>query len=119
MTVRNYSVVSDRVGVKVVKWSGLENGDTGQWYEWADAYPDKCFHVFGTFGTGGSVSLEGTCEEVAAPEHPLVLNDTTGLPLTKTAEALKQVAESPTQMRPNVTAGDANTSLTVYLTMRS
>ena len=41
MAVRSYTVIKDNVRMKVVKWTGLLNGDTGQPYEFSGKYPDK------------------------------------------------------------------------------
>ena len=118
MAERVCSVVVDKVNMKVIKWTGLLNGDTGAWYTYSGKYPDKCFQVFGTFGAGGTVVLQGTCEEIATPANPLTLSDVWGVAISKTAAAIVPVAQSPAQIRPSVTAGDGTTNLTVYLTIR-
>jgi len=118
MATRNHSRVAtpgkSSSAVIVVRWDGLLNGDVGDDVSFPpDA--DITFQVFGTFGAGGSISLEGTNE--STPTNRNILNDSRGgaNPVTLTAAGVKQVLESVLWVRPRVTAGDGTTSLTVIM----
>lgn len=89
-------------------WTGLLNGDTGSPQTGA-SLPDKSVQVSGTFGTGGSCSLKGSNDGVTY----FTLTDPQGNALVFTAAGMEQIAENPRYMRPEVTAGDGSTSLTV------
>src|SRR5262249_50287624 len=85
---------------------------------------DITIHVFGTFGAGLTLSIEGSNEVVASPTAPVVLNDSRGVGnamtfLTAGGNAAKQLLEACTRIRPRITAGgDGTTSLTVILAAR-
>jgi hypothetical protein len=103
-------------GVRIIEWAGLLNTDDGEWS--VVPFPgDKCVHAYGTFGAGGTVTIQGT-NETGAPAQGQTLHDPAAAVLTLTDAAgarLKQCLESPYQIRPVVTAGDGTTSLTVRL----
>jgi hypothetical protein len=98
----------------LMTWTGLLNGDTGAPLTFHD-YPDRTFQVTGTFGTGGSVNLEGSNDGT----NWAILTDPQGNAITKTAAGMEAVTETPRYMRPNVTAGDGTTDLTVTVFARS
>ncbi len=97
----------------LVAWNACANGDTGTPYELNDE-ADNCFSVDGTFGVGGSVTLEGSNDG----SHYYTLHDPQGNNLTFTAAGMKQILETPRYVRPHVTAGDGTTSLTPILRTR-
>lgn len=96
-----------------VVWSGLLNGDSGDAYERPD-YSDRSVQVTGTFGTGGTIVLEGSNDGT----NYKTLTDPQGNPLSFTAAALEQVQELTRYVRPRVTAGDGTTSLVATLLVR-
>lgn len=99
--------------VKVV-WAGMANGDTGApfaFVQWAD----RTVHVYGTFGAGGTVQFKGSGNSGTSY---IVLTDGQGNAISKTAESIEAVTEVIEQVRPEVTAGDGTTSITVSLTAR-
>jgi hypothetical protein len=98
----------------LVTWSGLLNGDDGAPVNLSD-FPDRTIQILGTFGTGGSVSFEGSNNGI----DYLVLTDPQGNAITKTATAMEFVTETPLWVRPRVTAGDGSTSLTVIMIART
>lgn len=100
-------------GVVAVTWTPLANGDSGK-AAGLSANPDKSVQVTGTFGTGGSVNLEGSNDGT----NWEILNDALGNAITLTAAGLVSVLENPLYVRPNVTAGDGTTSLTVTVVGR-
>lgn len=105
--------VSPTARGRLVTWAGLLNGDDGAYLEWVD-FADRCIQVAGVFGTGGSVSVQGSNDGV----NWVILADPQGNPLTFTSGRIEQVLELPRYVRPLVTAGDGTTNLTVTLCMR-
>lgn len=102
-------------GVLQTKWLAVPNGNQGS-AEAVGAYPDKSVQVEGTFGTGGSVTIQGSNDGGTTWE---TLHDPLGAALTFTAAGLKQVLEGVDQIRPTVTAGDGTTSLNISMVARS
>jgi urease gamma subunit len=68
----------------------------------------------GTFGSGGSIQLEGSNDGTTWA----ILNDLQGTTIVKTAAGLEGVAELTRYVRPRVTAGDGTTALVATLLMR-
>jgi hypothetical protein len=94
-------------------WAGLlgSTTDTGEPAEYPQ-FNDKTVHVNGTLGVGGSVSIEGSNNNV----NWKVLTDPQGNPLTFTAvNMIEQIMECPRYIRPNVTAGDGTTNFNVVI----
>lgn len=119
MAERAYTVEYDGVKNKVVKWTGLLNGDVGTWYPFAGRYPDKTMHVYGTIGTGGHVKVEGT-NEVATPTSAVLLCDATEDVIDiSSLPDLKVVLPNTQMVRPHVTAGDGTTSVTVMMELKA
>lgn len=97
----------------LVTWSGLLNGDQGSPFEGAD-WADRTAQISGTFGAGGSVTLEGSGDGT----NYTALTDPQGNAVAKTAGALEVIEEGPRYVRPRVTAGDGTTNLTVTIWAR-
>lgn len=108
MATRTQSTNLDNGDFRVVTWTGLLNGDDGERAELA-AFSDRSVQFTGTFGTGGSVTLEGSNDGTTY----FALSDPQGVAITRTAAGLKAVSELTRFIRPRVTAGDGTTSLTV------
>ena len=115
MAVRQASLadIAPSGNARLVTWSGLLNGDTGSPVDWVD-FMDRCFQVTGTFGSGGSVTVQGSNDGTVWG----ALNDPQGNALTFTSSRLEQALELPRYVRPSVTAGDGTTDLVVTLCMR-
>jgi hypothetical protein len=92
----------------VYTWAGLLNGSAGNPPNPRGApYSSAFFIASGTFGSGGSVQIEGSADGVNwAKLSPAAL---TGAG----AFASLGVQEKPKFLRPHVTAGDGTTNLTV------
>ncbi len=90
----------------LITWTALANGDDGAPYEGAD-FVDRTVQFDGTFGAGGSVTLQGSND--GASWFPLT--DPQGNAITKTGAGLEVIEEGPRYVRPIVTAGDGTTSL--------
>lgn len=100
--------------IKTVQWS-LANGDTGApvGSDMA-AYSDRSVQINGTFGAGGSVTIEGSNDGT----NWFPLSAPGGTALTFTTATLKQVLEGTLMIRPNCTAGDGTTALVVTMMQR-
>lgn len=101
-------------GVYKIAWQGLGNGDDGNAADGVRG-SDKTVQVFGTFGSGGQVDIEGSNDD-GTTWH--VLNDAQGDALNISAESTVLVQENPQLIRPNVSNGDGTTDLDVHLIER-
>lgn len=91
----------------------LANGDTGAPIEAGD-YADASVQVTGTFGAGGSVTFEGSNDGT----NFVALKDPYGNALTLTSAGLVILQSNVKHRRPNCTAGDGTTALTITLWSR-
>lgn len=114
MAVRNGQQVWTSKRVSTTTWTGLLNGDTGL-PESPGRLSDRSVQVRGTFGAGGSVTIQGSNDNSIWA----TLRDPAGVALTFTAADIKQILESVNYIRPNVTAGDGTTSIIVILSAAS
>ena len=101
-----------RIGVKLFKWVELGNGDTGEIIS-LPKHSDRSIQVLGTFGAGGTCTIQGT--NMDASETWATLNDPQGSALTVTTAKIETILENTYKIRPNITAGDGTTLLDVYL----
>lgn len=88
-------------------WTNIPNGNQGSGWQMRPRYRTGWFTATGTWGVGGSVQLEGSNDGV---------NWFKLSPAALTANgsfAILGVTEVPKYIRPNVTAGDGTTSITV------
>jgi hypothetical protein len=102
-----------------ITWAALANTDTGQPYPSAKL-SDKTVQVFGTFGTGGAVTMQGSNDPrvITDPTNAqwVTLTDTTETAIVlDTTTRAAQILQNFRYVRPNVTAGDGATSLTVII----
>lgn len=116
MATRNATItdIGESGKTKLVAWTGLLNGDNGAGAQWVE-YSDRCFQVTGTFGTGGSCTIQGSNDGT----NWAALADPQGNALTFTSQKIEQALELPRYVRPIVTAGDGTTNLTVTLCMKA
>lgn len=96
-------------------WTGLLNGDQGEAATYPDYGGDATVTFEGTFGVGGSITLNGSNDGVNF--YPMT--DPQGNAITKTAAGMEVVEEAPLYIRPNVTAGDGTTLLQCRVLVRS
>ena len=96
-------------GVRGGSWT-LANGESGAAL-FLPPFSDKTVQVGGTFGVGGSVTIEGSLDGT----NYIALTDPQGNALTKTAAAIEAVSEAVPYVRPRVTAGDGTTAITVLI----
>lgn len=100
----------------LVTWGPLANGDVGDPVQMPE-FADKSVQVTGTFGTGGSVAVEGDNEPYTSytAANFVALRDPSSTTIAITAAGAKAVLENTVLVRPHVTAGDGTTSLTVRM----
>jgi hypothetical protein len=115
LTTKAFSrATTDDIRLGVYKWTGMANGDTGQPLDMR-AWYDRTIQITGTFGSGGSVSIQGSND---GGTTWVTLTDPLGNALTFTSAGMKQITELAALIRPNVTAGDGTTSINAYLSVR-
>ena len=109
------AITPAQVGTQVNMYTSaaMANGDTTAVIECTD-YADKTVQFDGTWGTGGSVSLEGSNDD----SNWFVLNDPSVTAITKTAAGMSAVLEHPRYLRGHATAGDGTTAIVMRLMAR-
>lgn len=113
-TVNEALVPSHDGRILRVKWLAIPNGDQGRAVS-LSMYQDRTVQVTGTFGSGGSVTIQGSND---GGTTWATLTDPLGNALTFTAAGMKQITELPYEIRPSVTAGDVSTAINVWLHAR-
>lgn len=105
--------------VQYITWYPLANGDTGEPLQKAAHLSDKTMQVFGTFGSGGSVTMQGSNDPrvMTDPSNAVwfTLVDPQANAITKTSAAGEAILENPRYIRPTVTGGDGTTALAVII----
>jgi hypothetical protein len=97
----------------VATWPAMQNGDDGQPIELAN-FADRSVQVFGVFGAGGNVRIEGSLDGTNyAP-----LTDPQGNALDINTAKIEAIVELVRWIRPVVTAGDGSTALTVIMLLK-
>lgn len=97
----------------VISWGTLGNGDDGTPLRMVGS-ADRSVQVVGTFGTGGTVKIEGSNDGT----NYAVLHDPGLNEISVTAAGIHAVLEISAYIRPRVSAGDVNTALDVTLLVR-
>ena len=97
----------------IATWADMLTGDEGQSIELAN-FADRSVQVVGTFGTGGSVRIEGSLDG----ENYAPLTDPQGNSLDIQAAKIEAISEVVRWIRPRVIAGDGTTSLTVTMLLK-
>lgn len=101
--------------VRVFEWTALANGDDGAPLI-IPSHADKTFHIKGTFGSGGTVVIEGS-NDLTSPSF-VTLTDSSGSPASVTQATSIGILQNPYQIRPRVTAGDGTTAITVRVVVK-
>lgn len=78
-------------------------------------YSDKTIHVYGTFGAGGSLTIQGSNNPDEDGSTVATLHKTDLSNLTFTSAGCFTLLENPQWLRAKVTAGDGTTALTVAI----
>lgn len=104
---------TDFDGVTVRQWVNMSLGDVGSPINLARK-SDKTVQVFGTFGVGGNVALEGSIDGVNWSTLKTVFNGSVSF----SSGAIATITEVPAYIRPAVVGGDGSTSITVLILTR-
>ena len=124
-TVPATKVADPNINLMKVMWEGFAtNGDVGAPIAMGD-FADRTVQVFGTFGTGGEITMEGSNDPRANPGHAgyagsvwFPLTDPQGNAIVKTAASGEAVTELPEWVRPRLSAGSGTIDIDVILYMR-
>lgn len=117
MTERAWKRTDGGGGTYRYVWEGLLNGDTG--IPVVAGVASMTFQVFGKFGVGGKVVLEGSCEErVGDDYHFFVLRDQGDAPVSFWKSGGTAISIVVAGLRPYVVGGDDQTFLTAIVLMR-
>ena len=105
--------------IELWQWTGLTKttDDDGEPLS-LPHYADRSVQVKGTFGTGGTVIIEGSNDRKSDSPTYSQLHDPQGNALSFTAAGIEQILEGCYLIRPRVTAGDGDTDLTVTILVR-
>jgi hypothetical protein len=98
----------------IYRWMGMADGDTGEPLYLSHS-SDKTVQIYGTFGSGGSVTIQGSNNKASEEQTYATLHKIDLSALTYTAAGIDVIIDNPIAIRPSVTAGDENTSLNVIL----
>lgn len=113
-TITYTPVVTGNSQLTLTSWGGLTAGDDGSPYPFG-GYADRSVQVFGAFGVGGKVVIEGSHDNL----NWTPLHDAFGNIAELTAPGILLLAEASLYTRPRVTAGDGSTALTVLMLGRT
>jgi hypothetical protein len=110
------ALVATSLGTRCIDltWTGLLNTDDGAPFDQPD-HDSVIVQVAGTFGTGGTLIIEGSNDGTS---WATLNNQVGGTALSFTGAGLRQIAEQPRYIRPRVTAGDGATNLAVRMLVR-
>lgn len=95
-------------------WASMANGDSGEVCE-TPSGSDRSVQFTGTFGSGGTVLLEGSNDGT----NYVTLTDPQGNAISKTAAGIEQIEEITRYVRPRVSAGDGTTAIVATMIVRS
>jgi hypothetical protein len=87
--------------VKTITWENFTAADDVGEHLITAHYSDKTVTVFGNFGSGGSMKMEGSNDGV----NWFDMTDPQGNALTFTAAKMEMLQENPLYVRPKMTAG--------------
>jgi hypothetical protein len=116
MATASYEVLVDNVNLKVIQWTLTDANPGGQPFVVGGHFPDKSIQVFGTFGSGGTVKLQGT-NEPDTPSNWDNLDDPQGSEISLAAAGIEEVLQNTLQIRPYLSAGTGVT-LTVLVCLK-
>lgn len=94
------------IDYRVFTFAAMANGDTTLPLTFPNAGA-RTIQVQGTFGTGGTVIVEGSDDGA----NWYQLNDPSGTAISFTAAGLKQIREDSVFVRARVTGGDGTTAI--------
>lgn len=93
-------------------WTGLTNATSDVGAQLAfPAWGERTVQVFGTFGTNGTIVIEGSNDGA----NWTTLANRSGGTLSFTSAGLSRIQDYPLYVRPRVTNGDGTTNLSAYI----
>ena len=111
MATITHTVTNHLHNLKTLKWEGLATaGDVGS-PAMAAHYSDKTVSVTGTFGSGGSISMEGSNDGT----NWLPMTDPQGNALVFTSARLEMLQENPLYIRPKLDGGTGTIDLDIII----
>jgi hypothetical protein len=110
MATRTFTALSLGTRGILVTWNGLLNGDDGTAFEAGDI-TEATIQATGTFGVGGSITLQASNDGV----NWFAATDAANVACTFTAQGGDAPVQTPRYWRPIVTAGDGTTALVAVL----
>lgn len=99
------------IGIGGWKWETMTTTNADGSPLLIDRRTDRSVQVSGTFGTGGTLVIQGSNDGA----NWYTLNDLQGTALSFASARLEGISEMPLYVRPFVSAGDGTTDLDVYL----
>ena len=116
MATKPYKEISQGSKIKIIKWTGLSDGDIGEPYPiyWKT---ERSVQVYGIFGSGGKAIIEGS-NDALEPITYATLKDPQGNNLDFSIAKIEKIAECSLLIRPKV-IGSSITNLTVTMIFTS
>lgn len=111
-TIARSNLPTHNVRAFVTLWANLAHGDDGEMISVA-AYTDKSVQVTGTFGAGGTLTVQGSNDGV----NWATLTDPQGNDLVFSSAKIELVSEATLYLRP-AASGDGTTDLTVHVLLK-
>lgn len=116
MATKPYTEIPQGSQIKIIKWTGLSNGDTGLPYP-VFRQTERSVQVYGTFGVGGKVIIEGSNDDSSSITYA-TLKDPQGNILEISVPKIEKISECSLVIRPKV-VGTSLTNLTVVMIFTS
>lgn len=117
MAVVEYTIRVDEDGTETVVWEGLTTNDTGRPYK-CPGRPDKTYHIFGSFGGTGVVTMKGSNDPrvitAFGSAASFTLKDPSGSDIAPTAAGGGLIHPNPVYIWPAVTLG-TNPDIDVHI----
>jgi len=114
MATINYTIQRNDDDSLTFTWANLTPTDNDGQPLALSRFVEKTVHVYGNFGTGGTMQIQGSNEAPGAFANGVTLDGVNDAALSFTAAGIETVKESPHQIRPFGSAGTGY-SLTVKL----
>lgn len=111
MTTAVLSTVPRR-GAYASTWAALANGESGDAASPPVEATTRSVQVSGTFGIGGSVTVEGSNDNI---NWASLSNSFASTPIAMTSAGIQDILQNTLFIRPRVTAGDGTTALKVMI----
>jgi hypothetical protein len=105
MATVNYTMTRQEDDSLTITWTGLTETNSDGQPLILSRFSDKTVHVYGTFGTGGTIVIQGTNDNPGSFSNPLTLEGVNNSSLSFTAAGIETIKELPVQIRPFISAG--------------